>query len=92
MQKLKNNLTQWFPVVILLLGGLFAAGRITNTQSNLVQEIKTKLDIEIYDSERGHWRREFDRLQQQLDRIEEKIDAFLGNYQDRAETDGISQP
>jgi len=92
MRNLKNNVAQWIPIAIVLFGSLFAAGQIANTQANLVREIKTKLNAELYDKDQGHRQREFDRLQIQLDRIEEKIDAISGTYKSGLTTDGNPQP
>lgn len=77
MQILKNKYGQWVPIVILLVCGLLAAGRISSTQAILCRTINQKLDKEIYDRDQKHRQRELDRFQAQLDRIEEKLDNVL---------------
>ena len=72
-----EKVRRWSPVLVLLICGLFAAGKISTTQAELCRQIKQKLSTEIYDRDQSHYRREFDRLQLQLDRIEAKIDGFL---------------
>lgn len=93
MQNQKNKFGQWIPIVLLLIGGLFAAGRISSTQAELCRQIKQKLDKEIYDRDQAHRQREFDRFQKQLDRIEEKLDNVLaGNPKANPDDPGHPEP
>lgn len=90
MQNLKNKFGQWIPIVVLLICGLLAAGRISSTQARLVKEINNKLEIEIYDRDQAHKQREFDRFQEQLDRIEEKLDVLNDQFKSSPGYDGDS--
>jgi len=93
MQNPKNRFGQWVPVVILLVCGLLAAGRISNTQAVLCRTINQKLDKEIYDRDQKHRQRELDRFQAQLDRIEEKLDNVLAkSYKDNPGGPGRQEP
>ena len=72
----KNGIATWIPIVILLTGGLFAANKIQQTQIELTAAIEKKLDCEIYDREQQLKDKSIERMQQQLDRIEAKIDEL----------------
>lgn len=93
MQNLKNNLQAWLPVVILAIGGLIAAGRISGTQARLVEQINIKLDKEVYDRDQVNIWRELTRINNQLERIESKVDNVTALiYQGSTAISGNQQP
>ena len=92
MENLKNSLQQWLPVIILAIGGLIAAGRISSTQAYLVEQINAKLDKDAYDRDQANIWRELDRIQNQLERIESKVDNVTAIiYQSNAAITGHQQ-
>lgn len=68
--KKNGNLIQ---LIMFLIIVIFAAGE----QTVAVRQVDKKLDREVYNADKDHWQRELVQLQEQLNRIEVKIDAAI---------------
>lgn len=73
MKEFCKSKTVWLKVIIISAGIIFGAGRISHSFDQLKEQVKSKLDKEIYERDCQHFQRELDL---RLGRIEEKIDAL----------------
>ena len=73
---MKNFLAKWWPIVIMLISGLLAAGKITATQAYIIKQLNSKVDQSQFDESQTLIIRELDRIYVQLRKIEDKIDGF----------------
>lgn len=81
---LKNN-GHIIRILLFLAIVIFAAGRLHTIQAELCRQIKLKLDRDLYERDRTH-------LQEQLKRIEVKIDALIRANQGITGIGGDQEP
>jgi hypothetical protein len=73
---IKNN-GQWIRIFVISAAVIFAAGKICNSHSELCRKVETKVNKEIFELENKHRDEQLKQINEQLKRIEGKVDAII---------------
>jgi hypothetical protein len=72
----KNN-GHWIRIGIISAAVIFAAGKISNSHSELCRKVEKKVNKEIFELENKHRDNQLQQINEQLKRIEDKVDAII---------------